>query len=79
MDQITPSQASHVLAKLKSQGVTQEKLAEAMGCRQSVIAGWKRRGFVPAPQMRNVLAAAGRLGVDLSPDDFVQPLEGEAA
>lgn len=69
MDQIT-SQASHVLAKLKSQGVTQEKLAEAMGCRQSVIAGWKRRGFVPAQQQGNVLTAAKSLGIDLTPEDF---------
>lgn len=69
MDQIT-SQASHVLALLKSQGVTQEKLAEAMSCRQSVIAGWKRRGFVPAQQQSAVLKAAQDLGINLSPTDF---------
>jgi ribosome-binding protein aMBF1 (putative translation factor) len=49
---------------------TQERLAAALGCRQSVIAGWKRRGFVPAPQQQRVLEAAKKLGVRLRPSDF---------
>lgn len=60
------TQAQRVIAKFG----TQEKLAAALGCRQSVIAGWKRRGFVPAQQQPKVLAAARGLGLDLTPDDF---------
>lgn len=60
------TQAQRVIAKFG----TQEKLAAALGCRQSVIAGWKRRGFVPAQQQAKVLAAARDRGIDLAPDDF---------
>lgn len=60
------TQAERIIKKFG----TQERLAAALGCRQSVIAGWKRRGFVPAPQQPRVLDAAKRTGVVLSPDDF---------
>lgn len=49
---------------------TQERLAQALGCRQTVIAGWKRRGVVPARQQMRVLEAAQELGIDLTPNDF---------
>lgn len=60
------TQAERIIAKFG----TQERLASALKCRQSVIAGWKRRGFIPAPQQQRVLAAAKELGVALVPDDF---------
>jgi len=70
------SQAARIIEKF----VTQERLAQALGCRQSVIAGWKRRGFIPAPQQPRVLDAARKLGVDVCPDDFfdAQPANGSA-
>jgi transcriptional regulator with XRE-family HTH domain len=49
---------------------TQERLAGALGCRQSTIAGWKRRGFVPVRQQTKVLKAAHALGLALRPRDF---------
>lgn len=63
------TQAEHVISKF----ATQEQLADALGCRQSVIAGWKRRGFIPAQQQSRVLNAATVLGVELSPSDFFPP------
>ena len=49
---------------------TQERLAGALGCRQSVIAGWKRRGVIPAQQQPRVLDAARRENIPLAPADF---------
>lgn len=60
------TQAERIIAKFG----TQERLAEALGCRQSVIAGWKKRGFVPAQKQSQVLEAAKKSDVDLRPDDF---------
>ena len=60
------TQAERVIGKFG----TQERLAEALGCRQSVIAGWKKRGFVPAQQQERVLEAAKKNNIDLRPDDF---------
>lgn len=71
------TQAEFILAKLKRANVTQERLAETLGCRQSVIAGWKHRGFIPASQQAKVLAAARSIGVELSPADFFD-VSGEA-
>jgi hypothetical protein len=62
------TQAERIIGKFK----TQVRLAAALGCHQSVIAGWKKRGFVPAPQQSKVLEAARQLGVDLSPNDFFE-------
>lgn len=60
------TQAETIISKFG----TQEKLAEALRCRQSVIAGWKKRGFVPAQRQAEVLAAAKAVGIDLAPADF---------
>lgn len=57
---------------------TQERLAQALGCRQSVVAGWKKRGFIPAQQQTRVLRAAKALGIDLSPDHFFDLSENAA-
>ena len=62
------TQADKIISKFG----TQEKLAAALGCRQSVIAGWKKRGFVPAPRQPEVLRAARTNGIDLDPDDFFE-------
>jgi ribosome-binding protein aMBF1 (putative translation factor) len=69
------TQAERVISKFG----TQEKLAAALGCRQSVIAGWKRRGYVPAQQQVRVLEAAREQGIDLTPADFFPQIEGVAA
>lgn len=69
------TQAETIISKFG----TQEALANALGCRQSVIAGWKRRGFVPAQQQGRVLEAAKREGVSLTPDDFFASPQDAAA
>lgn len=60
------SQADRIISKFR----TQTALAEALGCRQSVIAGWKARGFIPADRQEEVLMAARKLGIALEPSDF---------
>ena len=57
---------------------TQERLAALLACRQSVIAGWKKRGVVPVRQQPRVLKAAQENGIKLSPNDFFE-FESEAA
>lgn len=49
---------------------TQQKLADALGCNQSVVAGWCNRGRIPAAKQAMVLTAAIERGIDLKPDDF---------
>lgn len=51
---------------------TQERLAALLGCRQSVIAGWKRRGVIPVRQQPRVLKVAQENGIDLTPNDFFE-------
>ena len=36
----------------------------------SVVQGWNDRGFIPARRQQEVLDAARRLGIDLTPADF---------
>lgn len=60
------TQADQIIAKFR----TQERLALSLGCSQSVVAGWKKRGFIPARRQPQVLEAAKREGIDLSPSDF---------
>ena len=58
-------------------------MAAALGHRNpSTVQGWKERGIIPARQQPLVLQAARRLGIDLSPADFIQELpapQSEAA
>ena len=63
------TQAERIIAKFG----TQLALANAIGCNQSVVAGWKLRGWIPAPQQSRVLEAAQRAGIALSPADFFDP------
>lgn len=69
------TQAEHIIGKFG----TQERLAGALGCRQSVIAGWKKRGFVPAQQQPKVLEAAAKMEIPLEPADFFPATTGAAA
>jgi ribosome-binding protein aMBF1 (putative translation factor) len=76
------SQAERIIGKFG----TQERLADALGINQSVIAGWKRRGFIPARQQSRVLEAARALAIKLEPADFFEsvavtpaPEQGAAA
>ncbi|MFQ5939911.1 MAG: carph-isopro domain-containing protein, partial [Alphaproteobacteria bacterium] len=52
-------------------------MAAKLGVAVSTIQGWKQRGRIPAERRKALLAAARRLGVPLTPDDFREP--GEAA
>lgn len=62
--------STEVVQRIIEKFGTQQKLADALSVNQSVIAGWKLRGVVPARQQPEVLKAAQKLGVDLSPADF---------
>ena len=64
------NQANRILARFKTKGITQQTLAKSLGCRQSVISGWKTRGVIPPPQQAKVFAAAVLHGVDISEADF---------
>lgn len=61
------SQADRIIAKFG----TQTKLAEALGCRQSVISGWKLRGFIPASRHNEVVEAGRKCGIEISGADFL--------
>ncbi len=52
-------------------------MAAKLGVAVSTIQGWKQRGRIPAERREALLAVARRLGVPLTPDDFLEP--GEAA
>ena len=62
-------------------------LANALGHRYpTTVQGWKERGSIPSKRQGEVLAAARRLNVPVSPADFIEvaaeptePAEGEAA
>lgn len=62
--------STEVVQRIIEKFGTQQKLADALSVNQSVIAGWKLRGVVPARQQPEVLKAAQKLGVDLTPADF---------
>jgi hypothetical protein len=52
---------------------TQEALGRAAGVRQSSVADWKRRGYIPAPRQRDILKNAPAFGVVVTPNDFFAP------
>ncbi|OYD82521.1 Cro/CI family transcriptional regulator [Azospirillum brasilense] len=58
---------------------TQTALAEAVGVRQSAVAAWKKRGFIPARQQPAVLAAARNRGIKLTPNDFFAASDDQGA
>lgn len=62
--------STNVVERIIQKFGTQERLAEAAKTTQSVVAGWKRRGVVPARQQPIVLQAALDLGIEFSPADF---------
>jgi hypothetical protein len=70
--------STEVVANIIEKFGTQERLAALLGCRQSVIAGWKRRGVIPSRQQPRVLQVAQENGIDLTPNDFFE-LKPEAA
>lgn len=45
-------------------------MAKALGRSSSTIHGWKDRGSIPDAEKPVVLAAAQRMGVTISRDDF---------
>lgn len=62
--------STEVVERIIKKFGTQERLAEALGINQSVVAGWKKRGVVPARQQPEVLKAGQKLDIDLTPSDF---------
>ena len=64
--------STEIVAAIIRKFGTQERLAELLAVRQSVIAGWKRRGVVPARQQMRVLQVARDQGIDLTPHDFFE-------
>lgn len=60
------TQAERIISKFR----TQRQLANMLGCQQSAVANWKKRGFIPANQQPRVLSAARQLGIPLTPADF---------
>ena len=49
---------------------SQQRVAELLGIWQTAVSGWVRRGAIPARRQEELLTAAKRAGVDLSPADF---------
>ena len=48
----------------------------------STVQGWRERGYIPARRMDEVLRAAVRMGIDLTPADFLEqpgPFVGRGA
>lgn len=45
----------------------------------TTVQGWKERGFVPARRQADVLKAAERENINLGPDDFFEPPDGDSA
>ena len=55
-------------------------LARAMGHKHvTTVQGWKERGYIPARQQDDVLEAAQREKIDLTPADFFQQPDGDPA
>jgi hypothetical protein len=62
------TQADRIIAKFG----TQQGLADAIKVRQSTVAAWKKRGFIPMRQAGPILDAAKASGVELAPEDFFE-------
>jgi hypothetical protein len=61
------NQAQYITGKFKSSA----DLARALGHKHSsVVCSWRRRGFIPVKQHEKVMAAAKKLKVKLTPNDF---------
>jgi DNA-binding transcriptional regulator YiaG len=60
------TQAERIIEKFG----TQSALADALGIRQSAVAAWKKRGFIPARQQEEILRIARRRGINIGPKDF---------
>lgn len=63
---MTPEIVSKIISKFGGQ----TKLAAELGCTQSAIAHWKRRGAIPSREISRILQAAERLGIELDANDF---------
>ena len=54
-------------------------LSRALGHKHvTTVQGWKQRGIIPAHRQQEVLNAARRLGIDMSPADFFEAAEAES-
>ena len=50
------------------------KMANELGHRNpTTVQGWRDRGIIPARQLGNVLEAAERKGIPLTPADLIAP------
>lgn len=66
------TQANTILEKFKSQRVSMNRLAHELGINQSVVAGWKKRGSIPAWWHARVLEIAKTFSVQIEPADFFE-------
>jgi crotonyl-CoA carboxylase/reductase len=57
---------------------SQQRVAELLGIWQTAVSGWVRRGAIPARRQEELLAAARREGIQLSPADFFGVTDGLA-
>ncbi|MFW5833220.1 MAG: carph-isopro domain-containing protein, partial [Pseudomonadota bacterium] len=57
---------------------SQQRVAELLGIWQTAVSGWVRRGAIPARRQQELLAAAAREGIELSPADFFADIESYA-
>lgn len=73
---VMQTRASHIIEQFG--GVS--ALARALGHRwPTTVQGWKNRGIIPAHAQQDVLDAAERRNVPLSPADFFSPASGRVA
>ena len=55
-------------------------LARALGHKHvTTVQGWNERGYIPARQQADVLKAAERENIDLTPADFFESPDGDSA
>lgn len=55
------------------------KLADALGLPRSTVHSWRQARAIPVKHHTAILEAATRLGVDLSPSDFIVSVQPGAA
>lgn len=57
---------------------TQQRLADAIGVRQSTVAAWKKSKLIPSRQQRRILEVAREQGIAITPGDFFpEPIAAE--
>lgn len=71
------TQADRIIKAFNDKRVSMNRLAHELGRNQSVVAGWKKRGSIPAWWHARVLEVAKRFEVQLAPADFFEAITPE--